>query len=148
MSQEAPYPALQEGLRRLRASWPKNQPAGVVWGDARIGNMMFDENFEVVAVMDWEQPSLGGALHDLAWWVTIGETMHGATADRAHLEGAGTRDETIALWREITGISTDDIEWYEGFTRLKIACLGTRMAALRGYPAPTEHEMARRMRLD
>lgn len=147
VNEDRPWPVLHRALDQLRARWPKNQPAGVVWGDARIGNMMFDENFEVVAVMDWEQPSLGGALHDLAWWLTLAETMHGAGPDRPHLEGMGTREETIALWREVTGVPTDDIEWYEDFTRLKIACLGTRMAALRGWPAPSEAELAKRMRL-
>jgi aminoglycoside phosphotransferase (APT) family kinase protein len=138
---------LDAALQRLKSLWPKNQPEGLVWGDARIGNMMFDENFEVVAVMDWEQPSLGGALHDLAWWITLGETMHGVTAEKPHLEGAWTREDTIALWREITGVPTDDIEWYEDFTRLKIACLGVRTASLKGWPEPTEAEMAKRLRL-
>src|SRR5262249_1232632 len=55
------WPVLEAALERLRARWPANQPPGLVWGDARLGNMMFDESFEVVAVMDWEQPSLGGA---------------------------------------------------------------------------------------
>jgi aminoglycoside phosphotransferase (APT) family kinase protein len=147
VSQDKPWPLLQQALQRLRDRWPKNQPPGLVWGDARIGNMMFDENFEVVAVMDWEQPSLGGALHDLAWWITLGETMHGVTAEKPHLEGAWTREDTIALWREITGVPTDDIEWYEDFTRLKIACLGVRTASLKGWPEPTEADMAKRLRL-
>ena len=147
VSRDKPSPVLQQALQRLRDRWPKNQPPGLVWGDARIGNMMFDDNFEVVAVMDWEQPSLGGALHDLAWWITLGETMHGATADKPHLEGAWTREDTIALWREITGVPTDDIEWYEDFTRLKIACLGIRTASLKGWPGPTEADMAKRLRL-
>jgi aminoglycoside phosphotransferase (APT) family kinase protein len=147
VSQETPFPALQEGLRRLRARWPENQPAGVVWGDARIGNMMFDENFEVLAVMDWEQPSLGGALHDLAWWVTLGETMHGAQGDKPHLEGMGSREETLALWREITGVSTDDIEWYEDFTVFKICCLSVRTSRLKGWPVPTDADLARRLKL-
>ena len=63
------WPILEKAMDGLRRHWPKNQPEGLVWGDARLGNMMFGEDFEVVAVMDWEQPSLGGALHDLAWWI-------------------------------------------------------------------------------
>jgi aminoglycoside phosphotransferase (APT) family kinase protein len=147
VSQDKPRPVLQQALQGLRDRWPKNQPAGLVWGDARIGNMMFNDDFEVAAVMDWEQPSLGGALHDLAWWTTLGETMHGATADKPHLEGAWTREATIALWREITGVPTDDIEWYEDFTRLKIACLGLRTARLKGWPAPTDADLAQRLKL-
>jgi len=66
VEEEREGPVLRAALARLRERWPANQPAGLVWGDARLGNIMFDDNFEAVAVMDWEQPSLGGALHDLA----------------------------------------------------------------------------------
>ncbi len=146
IEEDRPWPVLRAALERLRATWPGHQPAGLVWGDARLGNIMFDDDFDVVAVMDWEQPSLGGALHDLAWWLVLSETMHGATADRPHLAGMGTREETLALWRELTGIPTDDIEWYEDFTRLKMSCLGIRMAALRGAPPPDEAGLARRLK--
>lgn len=147
VNQDRPWPVLHEALQRLRDRWPKNQPAGLVWGDARLGNMMFDERFEVVAVMDWEQPSLGGALHDLAWWLTLAQAMHGAQGDKPHLAGMGTREETIALWREVTGVPTDDIEWYEDFTTLKICCLSIRMAALKGWPEPKAADLARRLKL-
>jgi len=124
---------LEAGRQRLLADWPKNQPEGMVWGDARIGNMMFDENFDVVAVMDWEQPSLGGALHDLAWFCTLAETMHGKSSQLgAYLEGMGSREETIALWEEVCGKSAADLEWYEDFTQLKMSCTGIRLDMLRG----------------
>ena len=74
LQQDQPWPVLDAGLARLENQWPANQPEGLVWGDARIGNMMFGDDFEVVAVMDWEQPSLGGALHDLAWWLVLSES--------------------------------------------------------------------------
>jgi aminoglycoside phosphotransferase (APT) family kinase protein len=126
-------PILRAGWQRLLDSWPKNQPEGIVWGDSRIGNMMFDDEFEVVAVMDWEQPSLGGALHDLSWFTTIAETMHGkASTYGAYLEGMGTREETIALWQEVCGKPVDDLEWYDDFTHLKMSLTGMRLDILRG----------------
>jgi aminoglycoside phosphotransferase (APT) family kinase protein len=95
--------------------------------------MMFDENFDVVAVMDWEQPSLGGALQDLAWFLTLSETMHGRSSRLGgYLDGMGSREETIALWEEVTGKSAADIEWYEDFTELKMSCTGVRMDSMRG----------------
>jgi aminoglycoside phosphotransferase (APT) family kinase protein len=100
--------------------------------------MMFDEDFEVVAVMDWEQPSLGGALQDLSWWLRLSDMMHSTGSGRPHLEGMGTHAETVALWREITGVSTDDLDWYEDFTSVKLAMLSIRMGHLRGAPTPTE----------
>lgn len=147
VKQDRPWPVLDEGLARLKTLWPRNPPAGLVWGDARLGNLMFDDNFDVVAVMDWEQPSLGGALHDLGWWLVNSETMHGATDTRPHLEGMGTRSETIALWETLTGKSAQEIEWFEDFARLKMSCLGVRMSALRGQAPPDERWLAKRLKV-
>jgi aminoglycoside phosphotransferase (APT) family kinase protein len=110
--------------------------------------MMFDENFNVVTVMDWEQPSLGGALHDLAWFLVLSETMHGKNAAHgATLEGMGTREETIALWQEICGKSADDIEWYEDFTQLKMACTGIRIGQMRGTVMQDEESLRARLKV-
>lgn len=148
IQEDRPWPVVERGLARLKDLWPDNRPAGIVWGDARIGNMMFNDDGEVVAVMDWEQPSLGGALNDLAWWVVNGEMMHGARGERPHLAGMGTREETIALWEQITGISADGLEWYEDFTILKMMCLGIRMAAMRGQPPMDEAMLAKQLKVD
>jgi len=139
---------LEKALARLEAETPANQPEGLVWGDARFGNMMFDDNFEVVAVMDWEQPSLGGALHDLAWFTEIADTMHGANCRFAEpLEGMGSTAETVALWEEICGKSTADLEWYVDFARLKMSCTGVRLGLLRGTHMMTPDDIARRMKI-
>ncbi len=119
---------------RLLAMGPVNRPEGIVWGDSRIGNMMIGPDFRVAAVMDWEQPGLGGALHDLGWWL---HCDHNQTVGQGitPLEGMGTREETIALWSEVSGKSAEDIAWYEAFASLKMECLGVRMIALRDMPA-------------
>jgi aminoglycoside phosphotransferase (APT) family kinase protein len=140
ISREHRWKALDAAVERLRATWPVNQPPGLVWGDARIGNMMFDADLEVAAVMDWEQPSLGGALHDLTWWVHHASQFH-----PDGFEGFGDRAETYAFWQEITGVSIADIEWYEGFTALKFACLGTRMYDLNKGFKPTEELLRERL---
>ena len=124
---------LRDGFDRLLALRPGNRPEGIVWGDARLGNMMIGDDFSVVAVMDWEQPSLGGALHDLGWWLCSDRAQtegRGLTA----LEGMGTREETIALWSEVCGKSAADISWYEAFAMFKMECLGVRMTTIREMP--------------
>jgi aminoglycoside phosphotransferase (APT) family kinase protein len=138
---ERKWPVLEEGLARLKALWPANQPAGIVWGDARIGNMMFGDDFQVRAVMDWEQPSLGGALHDLGWFLVLSQTMH------AGLEGMGSREETIALWEQASGKSAADIEWYEDFAHLKMSCTGVRLWQLGTMPLPDEAWLAKRLKV-
>ncbi|MEO6717254.1 MAG: phosphotransferase family protein, partial [Novosphingobium sp.] len=148
VQEKEPLPVLQAALDRLKSLWPANQPEGIVWGDARIGNMMFDDKFNVVGVMDWEQPSLGGALQDLAWFLTLSETMHGKNAMHGvHLEGMGTREETIALWQEVCGKSAADIEWYEDFTQLKMACTGVRIGQMRGTVMMDEAALRARLKV-
>ena len=135
---EYPAPVLRAALAELKRRWPSNRPEGLVWGDSRLGNMMFDDAFEVVAVMDWEQPSLGGALHDLAWWLFMDRANHGARPGRPALEGMLTREETIALWQDACGKSVDEFEWYEDFVALKVAALAIQTARLLDRPMPDE----------
>jgi aminoglycoside phosphotransferase (APT) family kinase protein len=128
---------LRDGFDHLRARKPANRPAGIVWGDARLGNMMIAGDFSVAAVMDWEQPSLGGALHDLGWWLYSDYVQTDARGIPI-LDGMGSRDETIALWSEVSGKSAADIDWYEIFVVFKMECLGQRMQVLRGMATAAE----------
>ncbi|MBU6266095.1 MAG: phosphotransferase family protein [Sphingomonadales bacterium] len=140
--------ALEKGLTRLDSCRPANQPEGLVWGDARLGNMMFGDDFQVLAVMDWEQPSLGGALHDLAWFAEICDTMHGKNCRFAEpLDGMGSFEETVALWEEVSGKSAADLDWYMEFARLKMSCTGVRLGLLRGTYMMTPQDIESRMRI-
>ncbi|MBB4858505.1 aminoglycoside phosphotransferase (APT) family kinase protein [Novosphingobium chloroacetimidivorans] len=143
-----PQPILRAGLARLKSEWPEHEPEGLVWGDARIGNMMFGDDYKVVAVMDWEQPSLGGALHDLAWFCVIADTMHGPNSTYgAPLEGMGSHDETVALWEQVSGKSAAGLEWYEQFTQLKMSCTAVRLSHLRGTRMMDDETLAKRLRV-
>jgi len=125
---------LRQQYKQLLSKRPVNRSAGIVWGDARLGNMMFDADFRVAAVMDWEQPSVGGALHDLGWWL-YSDRMQTLGKGLPMLKGMGTREETIALWSETCGKSAADIEWYEAFAAFKMECLGMRMRSIGAIPA-------------
>ena len=98
---------------------------------------MADKDFEILAVMDWEQPSLGGALHDLGWWL-FNDRMKVIARGGELLAGLGGREETIALWRELTGIPTDGIDWYEGFAGFKMSSLSVNMMDMRGETLPQD----------
>ena len=135
------WPVLEDAMESLRARWPKNQPEGLVWGDSRIGNMMFDDDMNVIAVMDWEQPSLGGALHDLAWWTYMERMNHGELPGRPHLAGMGTHDETVALWEEVSGKSAADLDWYEEFTGVKVSLLSIRTCTFMDIPEPDDDRL-------
>lgn len=124
-------PFHRAALAQLMERLPGNRAEGIVWGDARLGNMMIGAAGEVVAVMDWEQPSLGGALHDLGWWLVNDWSM---TTGKGlpRLPGSSSRDDMVAHWEDVSAKSAADVEWYEDFACFKMACLSTRMVELKG----------------
>jgi aminoglycoside phosphotransferase (APT) family kinase protein len=131
ISARRPLPYLQKVWDRIVETAPDNRPPGIVWGDARIGNMMVGPDYEILAVMDWEQPSLGGALQDLGWWL-YNDRMKVKSRGGETLAGLGGRDETIELWRSLTGVPTDGLDWYEGFAGFKMMSLSVNMTDMRG----------------
>lgn len=130
---DARHELLRRGFDRLVAARPTNRAEGIVWGDARLGNMMVADNYSIAAVMDWEQPSLGGALHDLGWWI-YSDFVQTEARGITTLDGMGSRADTIALWHYVSGKSAANIDWYETFAVFKMECLGLRMAVLRDMP--------------
>jgi aminoglycoside phosphotransferase (APT) family kinase protein len=120
------YPAqLDEMIAWLRANQPAEPDTGLSWGDARLGNIMFDANFDVAAVLDWEQASLIGATADLAWWLFFDEMY--TTGQGVPLpSGFGTREQTLQLWQELTGRQPCDLDWHEVFVGYKMANLAIR----------------------
>lgn len=124
--ERADLPFHHKVLDRLLVDLPQNREAGIVWGDARLGNMMFGEDRRVVAVMDWEQPSLGGALHDLAWWL-FSERLRTFAIGLPTLPGMGERAETVDLWEEVSGKSAAGLDWYIHFAMFKMSCLSAKM---------------------
>ncbi|MDI1290074.1 MAG: phosphotransferase family protein [bacterium] len=120
------YPAqLDEMLAWLRANLPTAAEEGLSWGDARLGNIMFDANFDVAAMLDWEQACLIGPTADLAWWLFFDE-MYSAGQHLPLLEGMGDRTETLDLWSSITGREPQHMAWHEVFVGYKMANLAIR----------------------
>lgn len=126
-----PPDVLLEAHDWLVANLPDDRPNGLAWGDARIGNMMFGEDFDVVGVMDWEQASLGGGRKDLAWWLYL-DDFYSVDHGLVRLDGLGNRTETIELWEDLTGAKAGDLRWYEAFAGFQLVQLGYRVRLLMG----------------
>lgn len=131
-------PALDAILDWLTGHKPDARIDGLSWGDARIGNMMFGADFGLVGVMDWEQISLGGALQDLAWWLTF-DDLHSARVGLKRLDGLGDREETLSIWSERTGRAVTDLRWYEVFANFRLAVLVARKQAIEGGDEPNHN---------
>ena len=123
-------PLLDTAADWLSRNRPAAPPEGLSWGDARIGNMKFDDNFAVAAVLDWEQASLAGGQQDLGWWLFMDRSA-AAFKGVERLEGLGDRQQTIDLWQELTGQSAADVDWYETYAGFKLMIVATRVGHLK-----------------
>ena len=74
-----PLPDVDAAGRWLQEHTPPMQPPAVIHGDYKLDNVMFAPRLPVdlVAVVDWEQSTLGDPLVDLGWmiglWLEPGE---------------------------------------------------------------------------
>ena len=74
---EVLVPALTDALQWCATHRPV-RPARptFLWGDVRLGNIIFDEDRRPVAVLDWEMTTIGAPEHDLAWQLTLEATQN------------------------------------------------------------------------
>jgi aminoglycoside phosphotransferase (APT) family kinase protein len=102
----------------------------LVWGDPRVGNMIFSDDLTVAAAIDWEVASIGPAEIDLAHWLFFDEfTTEAAGVKR--LDGWPDRETTIARYQELSGRTVRDLEFFEIMDRLFMATTLIRQADIR-----------------
>ena len=124
---EGAHPYVEPALAWLHENRPPEpEKPSLVWGDARIGNMIF-QGPRGVAVIDWEMARLGDPMMDLGW---------GLFLDRYHTEGNGlaklpgffTREETIDYYVEQSGASADHVAYYEVLAGMRFTVILIRLA--------------------
>lgn len=103
-------------------------PAAVrlVWGDARLPNMLYRDG-KVAAVLDWEMAFLGDPETDLGWWLYM-DWATGPGYGVPRLDGLPDRAETIARWEERTGLRATNALWYEVFAAVRFGLIMARIA--------------------
>jgi aminoglycoside phosphotransferase (APT) family kinase protein len=102
-SQTRELPLLEEVAARLAKEIPHSTRAGIVHGDYRLDNVMFDpELVRILAVMDWEMATIGDPLADVG------------------LLGA----ELAARYAAATGLDVAHLNWYVALGNYKLAIIG------------------------
>ncbi|MGZ4707600.1 MAG: phosphotransferase family protein [Acidimicrobiales bacterium] len=121
----APPPALTAALAWCRDRCPTDVlPSSLLWGDVRLGNVIFDDDFAPVAVLDWEMASIGPAELDLAWFTALEAMTEHFFGQR--VPGFLTRDEIIARQELALGRSLVDLRWFEVFAMCRSTTLNLR----------------------
>lgn len=127
-------PPAEAGWAWLNEHAPSSTPdIGISWGDARIGNIMFD-GLEPVAACDWEMVALGPGEQDLGWWLFL-DRFHSEGIGVERLGGLGDRDETIARYEELVGRRVDLglLDFYEVLAAFRFTLVMMRITQLQKH---------------
>ena len=127
---DVPYPVVDRAFEILASTVPAAvvRPA-LCWGDSRIGNMIFDADQQVAAVLDWEMVTAGDPVQDLAWFLLL-DHHHTMAFDVPRLPGLPGRAESIARWEQASGYSAEHLEWYELLGAARYASVMVRVMKL------------------
>jgi aminoglycoside phosphotransferase (APT) family kinase protein len=141
-------PLLERTFDWLEEHWPDEAEAVVSWGDARIGNIIY-EGFDPVAVLDWEMAALAPREFDLGWMIAL----HGFFQELADRYGMGSglpdlfrREDAVSTYEAATGHKVRDLPWFETYAALRhgivLFRVARRQAQLDGTAMPTDPDDA------
>lgn len=140
-----PVPIITLCERWLREHVPVCDKVGIVHGDLRIGNFMFEEpSGQFTAVLDWELGHLGDYHEDIAWTI---QRLFGYLDDNGQFLVSGflPREEFIEKYQRLSGNAIDPVKlrWYEILNAYKCAVmdLGQAMRVAEGHTNHQENVM-------
>jgi aminoglycoside phosphotransferase (APT) family kinase protein len=126
---DEPSPLLDRCFRWLDEHWPAEEPETVLsWGDARIGNVMYDD-FRPVAVLDWEMAALAPREVDLAWFIFLHRFFDDLAVDFGMAPMPSdfvNRDLVEAAYADASGYTPRDMDWYLMYAATRHGIVFTR----------------------
>lgn len=130
------HPVLDRALEWLTANDPHDERVGLIWGDSRLGNIIWND-YRPAAVVDWEACALSPAEADLGWWLMF-DRMSFDDLGAPRPTGFPTRDEMIAIYQEVSGNEVRAPRYWEIFAAVRFCAifipLGDRMVAAGLFP--------------
>jgi aminoglycoside phosphotransferase (APT) family kinase protein len=124
-------PVLDAALAWLEDHWPEAadaRPPALSWGDARVGNMMYD-GFTPVAVFDWEMAGIAPVEVDLGWMTYLHTFFQDITVDLGLPGLPGFMDADVAgeQYREASGVDIDDLHWFRTYAAFRHGAIMVRI---------------------
>ncbi len=139
-------PVYDEALDWLERNQPPCPRTGLVWGDAKLGNVLYRvapeggaAPVEVAAVIDWEIAMIGDPQVDLAS-LRISDLRAQQSAGRC-LPGTPSESELIALYERASGEKVRDFRWdmlYSAFWRGAVTIKVMRRMKAQGHDISDE----------
>jgi aminoglycoside phosphotransferase (APT) family kinase protein len=123
-------PTVEAALDWLADNQPADTGPDVLnWGDARIGNLLFDGSHSVTAVLDWEMLCVGPRELDLGWWLFM-QRYYSEGLDLPAPPGFPDHERLAARYRELTGHDPAGLHFYEVLAGTRLAVLMHRAGKL------------------
>ena len=124
---DGPQPTARAALDWLVANRPpQRHPPSRLWGDARLGNVVFAGDGTPRALLDWENATLGAPEEDLAWFCYL-DRHHSEGINVPRLAGFPDRAETVAGYERLLGRPLDDLGYYETLSAFKFGVIMARI---------------------
>jgi aminoglycoside phosphotransferase (APT) family kinase protein len=120
---------LEHAFEVITTRAPDTDREGVVWGDARVGNMSFADDMTVVALFDWETATTGPPEIDLGWWLMFERFLCEALGF-TRLPGVPDDNETIRRYLEFGGTVNGDMAYYKLVAAFVLSLINNRLAVL------------------
>jgi aminoglycoside phosphotransferase (APT) family kinase protein len=117
---DEPPPTLMRAWDALHAARPpRPDHLSIGWGDAKLGNVMFD-GFDVVALFDWELCGVGPAEEDLMNQLAV-DAVLADLFQVPRIDGFLSREETVARYEELLDREMVGTSWWHVFALAKMA---------------------------
>lgn len=116
-----PHPVMDRVLDWLTANDPHDDRVGLIWGDTRLGNVIW-QDYRPAVVCDWEACALGPTETDVGWWLMF-DRMSFDDLGAPRMEGFPTRDRMIELYEQASGRAVHDPHYWEVFGAMRFAAI-------------------------
>jgi aminoglycoside phosphotransferase (APT) family kinase protein len=119
-------PIIAQVQAELSRSIPEETTTGLVHGDVKPNNMLFDRaTGGVQAIVDWELSSIGDVVTDLGYLLSMMfvDDAHTGIWTPSVADGSPTADEIVREYASLTGRDTSDVPYYAAFAVWKLACI-------------------------
>jgi aminoglycoside phosphotransferase (APT) family kinase protein len=123
----------QAVVAALQAELPAGSRAGIVHGDYRLTNVLFDRQLtRVEAVVDWEMATLGDPLTDLGLLYVYHERAAGTDSVMPNFpsdKGFLSAEQMIQRYVERSGEQPAELDWYIAFGYFKLGVIAAGIHA-------------------
>lgn len=117
---------LSDALDWLAENDPHDERVGLIWGDARIGNIIW-RDYRPAAVVDWEACALCPTEADLGWWLMF-DRMSFDDMDAPRMVGYPTRDQMIEIYEKASGREVRAPGYWELFAAMRFCAIFVPLA--------------------